>query len=355
MRIAIDAMGGDVGPSVVVPGAVAGARAHGCALLLVGDEAAIRRELASLSTDGIDLRVVHASQQIEMDEHPAQAVRRKQDNSISVALRSVKDGTADAMVSAGNSGAVMAASLMVLGRIAGIDRPAIVGAVPNARGTFTTVVDLGAVTDPKPLNMVQHAMMADVYAHTVLGLESPRIGLMANGEEESKGNALVQQVHPLLKALEGIHFVGNIEGRDVLTGEVDVVVTDGFTGNVLLKAIEGAARMLLTVIRQELTSSLPRKLAAGALRPAFRDVQARLDPNAVGGAPLLGVDGAVIIAHGGSNDQAIANAVGVGVLAAEHDMRGTIAARVVQTARDTDAPARTPQPSDSPGAAADAR
>lgn len=339
MRVAVDAMGGDHGPSVVVPGAVAGARAHGCGLILTGDESEIRAELAKVDTTGLEIEVIHTTEVIEMSDHPAQAVRRKQDNPISVALRCVKDGRAGAMVSAGNSGAVMAAALLVLGRISGIDRPAITGAVPNAAGGHTTVVDLGAVTDPKPLNMVQQAMMADVYARAVLGIESPRIGLMANGEEDSKGNQLVQTVHPMLRQLEGINFIGNIEGPDVLNGRVDVVVADGFTGNVMLKSIEGTASMLMKIIKQELTASPVRKLAAAVLRPAFRAVAAKLDYASIGGAPLLGVDGAVIIAHGKSSTEAIMNAVGVGVKAAEHDMRGAIAARVPQTRVATQEPA----------------
>lgn len=331
MRIAVDAMGGDHGPSVVVPGAIAGARLHNCGLILTGDESAINAEIAKHDISGIDIQVIHTTESIDMHDHPAQAVRRKQDNPISVSLRCVKDGSANAAVSAGNSGAMMAAALMVLGRIKGIDRPAITGGVPNATGGLTTVVDLGAVTDPKPLNMVQQAMMADVYARTVLGIQSPRIGLMANGEEDSKGNILVQTVHPMLKQLEGINFVGNIEGPDVLNGRVDVVVADGFTGNVMLKSIEGTASMLMQVIREELTASPVRKLAAAVLRPAFRSVAARLDYASVGGAPLLGVDGAAIISHGKSNEEAIKNAVGVGVRAAQHDMRGEILARVEST------------------------
>ncbi len=328
MRIAVDAMGGDHGPSVVIPGALAGARENGCDLLLVGEETAIRAELAKHDSAGIDVRVTHTTESVDMSDHPAQAVRRKQDNPISVALRAVKEGEADAMLSAGNSGAVMAAALMVLGRIKGIDRPAITGAVPNAAGGHTTVVDLGAVTDPKPLNMVQQTMMADVYARRVLGIQNPRIGLMANGEEDSKGNTLVQTVHPMLRALEGINFVGNIEGPDVLNGRVDVVVADGFTGNVMLKSIEGTASMLMQVIREELTASPVRKLAAAVLKPAFRAVARKLDYASVGGAPLLGVDGAVIICHGKSNEEAIKNAVGVGVRAAQQDMRGAIHDRV---------------------------
>lgn len=331
MRIAVDAMGGDHGPSVVIPGALMGARENNCHLLLVGDETEIRAELAKHDSAGIDVQVVHTTESVDMSDHPAQAVRRKQDNPISVALKAVKDGEADAMLSAGNSGAVMAAALMVLGRIKGIDRPAITGAVPNASGGHTTVVDLGAVTDPKPLNMVQQTMMADVYARRVLGIQTPRIGLMANGEEDSKGNMLVQTVHPMLKRLEGINFIGNIEGPDILNGRVDVVVADGFTGNVMLKSIEGTASMLMKVIREELTASPVRKLAAAVLRPAFRAVARKLDYASIGGAPLLGVDGAVIICHGKSNEEAIKNAVGVGVRASQQDMRGAILERVEST------------------------
>lgn len=331
MRIAVDAMGGDHGPVVVVPGALAGAREHKCDLALFGDESAIRAELAKHDATGIDIQVVHTTELIDMEDHPANAVRRKQDNPISVGLRAVKEGNADAMVSAGNSGAMMAAALLVLGRIKGIDRPAITGAVPNVEGGHTTVVDLGAVTDPKPLNMVQQTMMADVYARRVLGIQNPRIGLMANGEEDSKGNQLVQTVHPMLRRLEGINFIGNVEGPDVLNGRADVVVVDGFTGNVMLKSIEGTASMLMKMIRQELTASPVRKLAAAILRPAFKAVAAKLDYASVGGAPLLGVDGAVIIAHGKSNEEAIKNAVGVGLRAAQQDMRGAIADRIEST------------------------
>ena len=331
MRIAVDAMGGDHGPSVVVPGALAGAREHKCDLMLFGDEMAIQAELARLDNTGIDIQVVHTTETVDMEDHPANAVRRKQDNPISVGLKAVKDGQADAMVSAGNSGAVMAAALMVLGRIKGIDRPAITGAVPNSEGGHTTVVDLGAVTDPKPLNMVQQAMMADVYARRVLGIRNPRIGLMANGEEDTKGNKLVQEVHPMLRRLEGINFIGNIEGPDVLNGRTDVVVVDGFSGNVMLKSIEGTASMLMKVIRQELTASPMRKLFAAALKPAFKAVAKKLDYASVGGAPLLGVDGPVIIAHGKSTEEAIKNAVGVGLRAAQQDMRGAIIERIEST------------------------
>lgn len=331
MRVAVDVMGGDKGPGTVVTGAIEGARNHKCGVVLVGNHEQINGVLGSLDTSGLDIEVVHAADEITMHDHPAQAVRRKQDASMNVAMRLVKDGKADAMLSTGNSGAMMAAALMVLGRIPGIDRPAITSGVPNGKGVHTMLVDLGAVTDPKPVNMLQFAMMGQVYANTVVGIDNPTIGLLSNGEEDSKGNQLVLKVHPMLRLMEGLNFVGNIEGRDILTGEVDVVVMDGFTGNVVLKTIEGTASMLLKVLRSELTATLPRKLAALALRPAFRALARRLDPSEIGGAPLLGVNGVVIITHGSSDERAITNAVGVAVRAVEHDLQGEIAKRVQAT------------------------
>lgn len=331
MRVAIDAMGGDHGPSVIVAGAIEGARVNNAAITLVGREDVVNAELAKHDTSSLDIEVVHAPDEITMEDHPAQAVRRKPDASMNVAMRLVKEGKADAMVSAGNSGAMMASALMVLGRIKGIDRPAITSGVPNGKGAHTMLVDLGAVTDPKPVNMVQFAMMGQVYAQTVVGIENPTIGLISNGEEASKGNQLTQKVHPLLKATEGLNFIGNVEGRDILTGDVDVVVMDGFTGNVVLKSIEGTASMLMRLLRAEMTASPLRKVGALILKPAFKAVAKRLDYAEIGGAPLLGVDGAVIIAHGRSNELAIRNAVGVGVRAAEHDLRGHILERVAAT------------------------
>jgi glycerol-3-phosphate acyltransferase PlsX len=324
-------MGGDHGPSVVVPGAVAGARAHNTGLYLVGREAEIRAELAKADVAGLDIDVVNATETIDMHDHPAQAVRRKPDSSINVALRLVKEGKADAMLSAGNSGAVMAASLMVLGRIKGIDRPAITSGVPNAKGSFSLLVDLGAVTDPKPINMVQFAVMGQIYARSVMGFENPTIGLVSNGEEESKGNALVLQVHPMLKATEGLNFIGNIEGNDILAGDVNVCVMDGFTGNVVLKSIEGVVTLMMNLLKEELTASFPRKIGALMLKPAFRSVAGRLDYAGIGGAPLLGVDGTVIISHGRSSKLAIENAVGACVRAAKQDLPGKILQRVGAT------------------------
>jgi glycerol-3-phosphate acyltransferase PlsX len=323
MRVAVDAMGGDHGPEVVVAGAVAGARRFGVGLELVGREERVRDVLAGADADGVDLVVTDAPETIGMDEHPAQAARRKPRSSIALALAAVRDGRAGAMVSAGNSGAVMAAALLVLGRAPGVDRPAIAGFLPSSRGQ-TLVLDLGAVTDPRPEHLVQFARMGVLYLERVAGVARPTVGLLSNGEEPSKGNELVRQTHPLLAEALGDAFHGNVEGKDVTQGAVDVVVTDGFTGNVALKTAEGVATLIGEILRAEVTASLPRRLAALALRPAFRELRSRLDYAETGGAPLLGVNGMVVIAHGRSNETAIANAVGVASRGAKGDVAGTI-------------------------------
>jgi glycerol-3-phosphate acyltransferase PlsX len=327
LSIAIDAMGGDHGPSVVVPGAVVGARRHGASLILVGSVSEIESALSTVDRTGVQIEVVEATEVITMDDHPAQAVRRKRNNSINIALNQIRDGKAQAMISAGNSGAVMTASLMILGRVKGIDRPAIATYLPTI-AKKTLVLDLGAVTDPKPANIVQFALMGQVYAERVLGLSNPTVGLLSNGEEPSKGNQFVQTVHPLLARTPGLNFIGNVEGQDVPMGTTDIVVTDGFTGNVVLKTAEGVVSMLTTILRQEFTSTLPRKLAALILRPGIKNLRSRLDYAEIGGAPLLGVGGAVVISHGRSSERAIESAVGVAVLSVEHDLAGGIAERV---------------------------
>ncbi len=327
IRIAVDAMGGDNGPAVIIEGAVAGARSQGARVLLVGAVAEIEHGLELVDTTGVDVEVVEALDVITMEDHPAQAVRRKPQSSINVALRLIADGQADAMVSAGNSGAVMAASLLVLGRVRGIERPAIASYIPTARGK-TLLLDLGAVTDPKPANLVQFAEMGEVYVERILNVRNPTIGLLSNGEEPSKGNTLVQQVHRLLAARDDLNFIGNVEGKDVTMGTVDIVVTDGFTGNVALKTAEGVATFLMELLRAEITSTPFRKLAALALRPAFRSVRAKIDYAEIGGAPLLGVNGAVIISHGRSSARAIDSALSVAARAAQFDLAGGIADRI---------------------------
>lgn len=326
-RVAIDAMGGDLGPGVIVEGAVSGARRFGGALLLVGDQASVEDALMGTDRKGVDVEIVDAREVIAMDEHPAQAVRRKPGSSINVIMGLIAEGRADAAVSAGNSGAVMAAALMRLGRVPGVERPAIGSYMPTASGR-TLLLDLGAVTDPKPSVLAQFAMMGQVYAQQVLDIENPSVALLSNGEEPSKGNALVQATYPLLDELAGLNFVGNVEGRDLVMGTVDVVVTDGFTGNVALKTAEGVASMLVEIIRAEARATLPRKLGALLLRPAFRALRSQLDYAEIGGAPLLGVNGVVIISHGRSSARAIENAVGVAVQSASQDLAGAIAARL---------------------------
>ncbi len=326
-RIAVDAMGGDFGPAVIVDGAVSGARALGCTLLLVGDPDAIRASLVASGAGDLGVEIVEADDVIGMDEHPAQAVRRKPRSSIVVALQLIKDGRADAVLSAGNTGAVMAAALMVLGRVPGIDRPAIASNMPTATSR-TLLLDLGAVADPKPGNLVQFAQMGQVYVETVFGVTNPSIGLLSNGEEPTKGNLLVQQVHSLLMSTDGLNFVGNVEGSDIARGTIDVVVTDGFTGNVALKTAEGVARLMTDLLKAEITSTLPRKLAGLLLRPAFRAARGKLDYAEIGGAALLGVNGAVIIAHGRSNARAIESALRVAARSADHDLSTKIAERV---------------------------
>ncbi|MER3437032.1 MAG: phosphate acyltransferase PlsX [Chloroflexota bacterium] len=331
MRIAIDAMGGDHGPPAVVAGAIEGARRFGVSVTLVGSAAELDRVLRTTNAHGVDSAVVDAPEVIMMDEHPAFAARRKAQSSMHIALDLVKQGAADAMVSAGNSGAIMAAALLVLGRIPGIERPAIASPIPTLRGR-SMLLDLGAVTDPRPQHLVQFARMGVIAARASLGIEQPSVALLSNGAEPTKGNQLVQEVFPLLQQEHDLRFIGNIEGNHLFEGLADVVVTDGFSGNIALKVAEGTASLLFESLRRELTQSVPRKLAALALRPAFRSIRAKLDYRELGGAPLLGVQGVVIVAHGRSDAHAIANAIGAAKRVAEFRLVEAIAAETKRRA-----------------------
>ena len=327
VRVALDAMGGDKAPGEVVLGAVQAAREYGLGVYLVGREDAIRAELARHNTQGLDLPIIHTDEVIEMDEHPATAVRRKKNASMTIALQLVRDGAALGAVSAGNSGAMLAASLFTLKRVAGVERPALGGIFPTKDGVCL-VIDMGANTDCKPEYLQQFALMGSIYMERIFHVGSPRIGLLANGEEESKGNQQVQEAHQLLKmsaATLGLNFIGNIEGRDIPAGAADVVVCDGFVGNVVLKLSEGLAETLIGMLRAQMTSSLPNKLAAGVLRPGLRKVFGRLDYAEYGGVPLLGVNGSAIIAHGRSNAKAIKNALRVARQTAETGVAAAIA------------------------------
>ncbi len=310
MRIVLDAMGGDHAPQVTVAGAVAAAREYEIEVVLVGPEAEVRAELAHHDTAGLSLPIVHAPETIGMDEHPAMAVRRKKDSSIVVGMRLVRDGQAAAFVSAGNTGACMAAALFILGRLPTVERAPLATVFPTKQGFFV-FTDTGANTDCRPEYLVQFATMAAVYAERVYGRPNPRVALLANGEEDTKGDKLVQEAHALLKRAAGLNFIGNVEPKEMLAGAADVVVVDGFPGNLAMKTAEATADMIMGLLREELTRTAFFKLLAAMLRPAFRRVKARMDYSEYGGALLLGLQGAVVIAHGRSNAQAIKNALRV--------------------------------------------
>ncbi|WP_111324931.1 phosphate acyltransferase PlsX [Thermosporothrix hazakensis] len=314
MRVALDAMGGDNAPAETVLGAILAAREYGIGVYLVGHEDKIRAELAKHDVAGLDLPIVHTDEIIEMHEHPATAVRRKKNASMTVALQLVRDGKALGAVSAGNSGAMMAASLFTLKRIPGVERPALGGIFPILKGGVSLIIDMGANTDCKPDYLPQFALMGSIYMERIFNIPSPRVGLLANGEEEGKGNQQVIEAHQLLKREAqtlGINFIGNIEGRDIPIGGADVVVCDGFVGNVVLKLSEGLGEALSGMLRTELTSSWKNKIAALMLRPSLRQIFKRIDYAEYGGVPLLGINGAAIVAHGRSNAKAIKNALRV--------------------------------------------
>lgn len=319
-RIALDAMGGDNAPGQIVEGAVQAAREQGIGVALVGLEAVVRGELAKHDTNGLDLEVVNADEVIGMDEHPAEAVRAKRRNSMTVALELVRDGRAIAAVSAGNSGAMLAASLLTLRRIPGVERPALGGMFPAAGGRRTLVLDIGANTDSRPAWLVQYAVMGSIYMEKVFRVPNPRVGLLANGEEETKGDQLVQQTYSLLRtaaSAAGINFIGNVEGRNINDGTVDVVVCDGFVGNVVLKLSEGLSKMLQDSIKQAITSSPITAVGGLIASSAFAKVRRQFDYEEYGGVPLLGVNGVSIVSHGRSGAKAIKSALRVARQAAE--------------------------------------
>jgi glycerol-3-phosphate acyltransferase PlsX len=308
MKIAVDAMGGDHGPAVVVEGAVAAQREFGTSIILVGDQPAIAHELARLGgPEGLEVR--HASQVVGMDETVSHALRRKRDSSMRISAELVRDGLASAFVSAGNTGAAMAISMFTIGVLRGVDRPAIAAVLPNLRG-YTVLIDVGANVNPKPWHLFQFAVMGHVYARDILRIDAPRVGLLSVGEEEGKGNDLTREVYDDLKE-SSLNFVGNVEGRDIYNGQCDVVVTDGFTGNVSLKISESLAEMLGSMIKEELTRDIRSRMGAALALPAFQRFRRRVDYTEMGGAPLLGIDGAAVICHGSSPSKAIKNAVRV--------------------------------------------
>lgn len=334
MKIVVDAMGSDRHPQPDVEGAVQAAREYGVEIVLVGNREVVEPELVKHDLSGIRVSLVHASQIIEMKEHPAAAVKSKKDASMVVAMQMLKRGEVDAFVSAGNSGGVLASALFYLGRIKGVKRPALSSVFPTRKGPCF-MLDLGANTDCKPEYLLQFAIMGSVYAERVLGIANPRVAIVSNGEEEGKGNVLVQETYPLLKS-SGLNFVGNAEGKDIPAGFADVIVTDGFTGNVIVKLTEGVAGFLLDIIKEEITSRPLAKVGALLAKGAFDQVKKRLDYREYGGGPLLGVDGIVIVAHGRSDSLAMKNAIRVAKHAVEqgtlHAIRDGIAQSLSQFA-----------------------
>ncbi|MCX6595621.1 MAG: phosphate acyltransferase PlsX [Acidobacteria bacterium] len=310
LTIALDAMGGDHAPKAEVEGAIRAARQLGVRVILVGQEEVVRRELSQHEHAGLPIEIHHASEVITMEDSAAKAMRTKRDSSVRVACRLVREGKADGIVSAGNTGAVMATSKMVQGMVRGVERPALASAFPTLKGTPAVMVDVGANVDCSPQMLAQFALMGEVYSRVIFHTKNPRVGLLSIGEEEHKGNDLTKLVTPLLKSLP-INFIGNVEGRDVYTGHADVIVCDGFVGNVALKVSEGIVDVIKQMLKESLEASITRKIGAALARNAFSDFKRRMDYSEYGGAPLLGVKGGTIICHGRSNANAIKNAIRV--------------------------------------------
>ncbi len=312
MKVAVDAMGSDYAPKEIVFGAIEAVKEYGCEVVLVGDEVQIKQVLDTTPNwQNLGISVYHASEIIGMHEHPSVAARKKKDASVVVATRLVKEGICDAVVSAGSTGAAVAAALFGLGRIKGVERPTIATPIPNLTGT-TVLLDSGANVDSKPRHLVQSAVMGSIYAQYILNINHPRVGLLNIGEEETKGNEQSLATYPLLKQLKTINFIGNVEGRDIPRGTVDVVVCDGFVGNVVLKLGEGLSSVIMQLVKDAVKNSgILTKLASLIVLPALKSLKKKLDYAEYGGAPLLGVDGCFIICHGSSKAKAIKNAIRV--------------------------------------------
>src|SRR5262249_25687984 len=323
IKIAVDAMGSDGGPSVEIEGAVHAALQYGIPIVLVGQEDRVRDLLRQHDTSEASIDVVHASELITMADAAATAARRKKDSSVHVAARLMREGVVAGMVSAGNTGAVMATVKMIMGTLAVVDRPALSTVLPTQKQKPAILLDVGANVDCKPRHLEQFAIMGDVYSRAIFGVRRPRIGLLSIGEEDSKGNELTKEAFKSLKRAP-INFIGNVEGRDIFTGDVDVIVCDGFTGNVALKLSEGLYEAFASMLKQELQKTLSAKVGAIFAQNAFRQFKHRLDYSEYGGAPLLGIKGITIVCHGRSNSNAIKNAIRVADEFCKHNVNQVI-------------------------------
>lgn len=310
MNIALDVMGGDNAPHEVIAGAVLAAREYGVAVSLVGKPDVIARELQKHDVRGLKLPIVPASEVIEMDDKPAQAVRAKKDSSMVVACQLVKAGKADAFVTAGNTGGALAAGILHIGRMKGIQRPALITPFPTNTG-FCLILDVGANVDVKPEHLQQFAVMGSVYSKRIMGVGSPTVRILSNGEEQGKGSQLVLDATALLEQTPGITFLGNIEGRDIVNDLADVVVTDGFTGNVLIKTAEGVGKLIRTILVEEITATPISSLGGLLAKSALRRLARRVDDSEYGGAVLLGLSNLLVVAHGRSNANAVRHAIRV--------------------------------------------
>ena len=309
--IAVDAMGSDTAPLPEVEGAIQAAQAGHAEVLLVGPQDVLNRELAKRGTKGLKIGVIHASEAVTMADAAAKAFRRKRDSSIRVAARLVRDGKADGLISAGNTGAVMTTAKILLGTLEGVDRPALAQVFPSSQnGKASVLLDVGANVDCKPLHLEQFAVMGEIYYRVIFGAERPRVGLLSNGSESHKGNEVTREALARLNELN-LNFVGNVEGRDLFNGRVEVIVADGFIGNVALKISEGIVDTVSSLLKESLSSTFSSKMGYLLSRKAFGRMKKRLDYSEYGGAPLLGVKGVCIICHGGSNANAIKNAIRV--------------------------------------------
>lgn len=306
--IAVDAMGGDFGPSVVVPGAIDAARLHDLHVLLVGDTPKVEAELAKLDLANVHFDIVQADDVVHMNEKPSDILRRKKNASIQVACRLVKDGKADAVVSAGHSGATVACGMFIMGRLPGVERPALAALLPTEKNPVV-VLDAGANVDCRPYHLFQFALMGDAFARDLLDYAAPRVSLLSIGEEEGKGNSQVKEAYELLKLAQNLNFVGNAEGRDIFTGDIDVVVCDGFVGNVVVKMSEGLASALVRMLKRLFTSGFLPALGGMLAKGAFKKFATTIDYAEYGGAPLLGLQGLAIVCHGRSSARAMQNAI----------------------------------------------
>jgi phosphate acyltransferase len=325
ITIAVDAMGGDHAPRPEIEGAVHAARELGVRILLVGLAAEVKKELAKHSHRGLPIEIVPASEVITMHDSPTQAFRKKKDSSAHVATKFVRNGLADAFVSAGNTGAIMAVARFGLGTLSSVDRPALAAPFPTSRGGTAVLIDVGANVDSKPSHLVQFAVMGEIYYRAIFGTRRPKIALLSIGEEEMKGNELTREAHSRLKS-SSLNFTGNVEGREIFSGAVDVIVCDGFIGNVALKISEGVAQHIGTMLKEALQSTISSQVGYVLARKAFKDFRRKIDYSEYGGAPLLGVKGVTVIGHGSSNALAIKNAIRV----ATELVRGGINDRIEQ-------------------------